>query len=154
MEIYGKGFGGNGKTTYEINNKNGNGAEYYDDSILKFEGEYLNGERKGKGKDYNEDGDLVFEGEYLYGERNENGKEYSYNGKIQFDGEYKNGKRNGQGKEYNSEGKLIFEGIFIYVKNVRGKNKYMINYILKANIYLIADSMEYFLIKMKIKLVN
>ena len=31
---------------------------------LKFEGEYLNGERNGKGKEYYK-GKLLFEGEYL-----------------------------------------------------------------------------------------
>ena len=32
---------------------------------LKFESEYINGERNGKGKEYNWQGLLLFEGEYL-----------------------------------------------------------------------------------------
>ena len=52
--------------TYESNMK---GREYdgYSDS-LRYEGEYLNGERNGKGKEYY-NGKLKFEGEYLNGER-------------------------------------------------------------------------------------
>ena len=48
---------------------NGKLKEYYIYSRLKFEGEYLNGERNGKGKEYDYDGKLEFEGEYLNGER-------------------------------------------------------------------------------------
>ena len=35
--------------------------------ILRFEGEYLNGEKNGKAKKYYYDGKLMFEGEYLNG---------------------------------------------------------------------------------------
>jgi len=48
---------------------NGKVKEYYDNGILKFEGEYLNGQINGKGKEYNDDGKLKFEGEYLNGKR-------------------------------------------------------------------------------------
>ena len=48
---------------------------------LKFDGEYLNGQRNGKGKEYYE-GNLKFEGEYLIGKRNGKGKEYDIDGKI------------------------------------------------------------------------
>ena len=47
----------------------GKGKEYYDNGKLKFEGEYLNGERNGKGKEYYWNGKLEFEGEYLNGNR-------------------------------------------------------------------------------------
>ena len=64
---------------------------------LKFEGEYLNGERNGKGKEYSF-GKLIFEGEYLNRKRNRKGKAYYYNGEIEFEGEYLDGKRwNGKG---------------------------------------------------------
>ena len=33
--------------------------------MLKFEGEYLNGEKNGKGKEYHDNGKLKYEGEYL-----------------------------------------------------------------------------------------
>ena len=51
--------------------KDGKGKvkEYYYDDKLKFEGEYLNGERNGKGKEYDYNGKLRFEGEYLNGNR-------------------------------------------------------------------------------------
>ena len=59
--------------------------------ILKFEGEYLNGESYDI---------LKFEEEYLNGLRNGKGKEFYDNGILKFEGEYLNGERNGKGKEY------------------------------------------------------
>ena len=38
--------------------------EYNLNNKLKFEGEYVNGERNGKGKEYFKN-ELIFEGEYL-----------------------------------------------------------------------------------------
>jgi len=49
--------------------RNGKGKEYYDNGMLKFEGEYTNGERDGKGKEYYNNGKLKFEGEYLNGKQ-------------------------------------------------------------------------------------
>ena len=94
---------------------------------LKFEGEYLNGNKwngngydnnnniayslkDGKGliKEYDIFDNLIYEGEYLNEKRHGKGKEY-YIGKLIFEGEYLNGERHGKGKEYNSDGKLIEE---------------------------------------------
>ena len=117
----------NGKI-YDSNNniicdwKEGKGfiKEYNDYGELRFEGEYLNGERNGKGKEYNYNGKLQFDGEYLNGERNGKGKEYYKDGKLKFEGEYKNGKRNGKGKEYNeNNGDLIFEGEYLNGKAIQ-----------------------------------
>jgi len=56
----------------------------YNDN-LKFEGEYLDGERNGKGKEYDVDGKLKFEGEYFNGKIwNGKVKEYDYNNKNYF----------------------------------------------------------------------
>ena len=119
--------------------------EYDTYGILKFEGEYLNGERNGKGKEYNYDGELKFEGEYLNGKRwngkgygNENKviyelingkgfiKEYNFsNNTIKIEGEYLNGERNGKGKEYYENGDLEFEGEYLNGKrNGKGKEYY------------------------------
>ena len=87
---------------------------------MKFEGEYLNGEKingklyningnlycnlaiaNGLIKEYDYYGRLIFEGEYLNGKRNGVGKEYNeLSGKLKFEGEYLNDKKNGKGKEY------------------------------------------------------
>ena len=76
---------------------------------LKFEGQYINGERNGKGKEYNKNVILEFEGEYLNGKRwNGIEKKYHDNGKLKFNGEYLIGKRNGKGKEYIMLSKIIF----------------------------------------------
>jgi len=74
----------------------GRGKDYFYLGAVKYEGEYLNGERNGKGKEYS-GGNIIFEGEYLNGKRwNGKGEEY-YSGKFSFNGEYLNGKRwNGQ----------------------------------------------------------
>ena len=41
---------------------------------MKFEGEYINGERNGKGKQENLEGKLIFKGEYLNGKKMEKEK--------------------------------------------------------------------------------
>ena len=133
----GKGYNVNGKLEYEIKNGAGNvkelrKKEYNDEqSVLEFEGEYLNGIRNGKGKEYDKYGDLIYEGEYLDGIRLNgkeyenrrikfegqylngkiwNGKKYEYvNGRLKFKGDYLNGKKNGKAKEY-EDNILIFEG--------------------------------------------
>ena len=49
----GKGYDESGNIIYELINGNGKIKEYYGNSKLKFEGEYLNGEKNGKRKEYN-----------------------------------------------------------------------------------------------------
>ena len=56
---------------------------------MKFEGEFINGERNGKGKEYDYDGKLEFDGEYLNGKR-WNRKGYNKNGIIEFEKKYGN----------------------------------------------------------------
>ena len=90
---------------YKRGVKNGKGAEYIlNTNNLIFEGEYKNGKRNGKGKEYNND-ILKFNGEYLNGFR-WNGIGYNNNGEIDF--VIENGC--GRGKEYNNDGKLEYEG--------------------------------------------
>jgi len=67
---------------------------------LRFEGEYLNGEKNGKGKEYY-DVELRFEGEYLNNKK-WNGKRYDENPNIIY--ELING--NGRIKEYYDNDKL------------------------------------------------
>ena len=54
----------------------------YEDKILKFEGEYLDGERNGKGKEYDIKGKIIFEGYFLKGKKITRGysknKDYDY----------------------------------------------------------------------------
>ena len=79
----GKGYDENGNIIYELINGNGKVKEYnkYND-LLKFEGEYLNGNKNGKGKEYDISGKLIFEGEYLNDERTD--------GKLFFEDKYLN----------------------------------------------------------------
>ena len=90
--------------------------EYYENSQLKFEGEYLQG-KLWNGKGYNKNG--IFEFEIINGKGYI--KEYYYNSQLRFEGEYLNGERNGYGKEYNSMGKIQFEGEYLNGKRWNGK---------------------------------
>ena len=72
----GIGYNINGNKEFEIIIGNGKVKEYDNEGKLKYEGEYLNGERNGKGKEYDDKGNLVYEGNYLDGERNGEGEEY------------------------------------------------------------------------------
>ena len=127
---------------YIIYESNGGGKEYdgYSDE-LRFEGEFLHGERKGKVKEYDEDDNLIFEGEYIKGLKYGKGREFYKNGKLMFEGEYLSNKWwNGKGydrnwniafelyngtgkvKEYDSNGILIFEGEYLKAeRNGKGK---------------------------------
>ena len=77
-----------------FNGKKWDGLEY--DSINKIVNEFKNG--KGYIKEYYDNGDLKFEEDYLNGERNGKGKEYNVIGSIIYQGEYLNGKINGKEK--------------------------------------------------------
>ena len=62
----GKGYDKTGNIIYELINGNGNVKEYYDnDGLLKYDGEYLNGEKNGYGKEYDYKGTLLYEGRYF-----------------------------------------------------------------------------------------
>ena len=138
----GIGYDRNNNTLYELINGKGYVKEYFNrKDTLKFEGEYLNGERNGKGKEFDYHDNLIFEGEYLNGKRyNGNGydesgniiyqlnkgngkvKEYfNYSDKLKYEGGYVNGERNGFCKIF-FEDKLIFIGKYINGKrNENGK---------------------------------
>ena len=67
-----------------------------------FSGRYIIYESNRKGREYDGYSDaLRYDGEYLNGERSGKGKEYLSNGELEFEGEYLSGKRNGKGKAYN-----------------------------------------------------
>ena len=76
------------KILFEIKCGKGIIKEYDSNDTLRYEGEYLNGERNGKGKKYNYYGKLEFEGEFLNGKTwNGIGKYYYDNGKLEYEGE-------------------------------------------------------------------
>ena len=84
---------------------NGKGKEYYYDGKLKFEGEYLNGERNEKGTQYF-DGMVYFEGEFKNG-KFWNGIFYEDDGYDDFEFELING--NGEIKNYSKYAGLVLE---------------------------------------------
>ena len=103
--------------------------------ILKFEGEYFNGNIIGKVNHYDIDGKLIFQGIYF---NDENEYEKKFDKKryyLKFEGIIKNGFKNGKAKEYNSNGELIFEGEYSNgVKNGKAKEYDQINLYFYSNI--------------------
>ena len=73
---------GKGKNIIEL--------DKYDYHLLRYEGEYINGERNGKGKEYYSKNKIKFEGEYLNGKK-WNGNGYDKKGNIIF--KIKNGRK-------------------------------------------------------------
>ena len=99
--------------------KNGKGffreyiKEYNRDSILIFEGVYINGEKNGKGYEYlinNTSLENIFT--FLY-YNNRYKKKEDISGHLIFEGEYINGEKNGKGYEYYDNSKLFFEGKYL-----------------------------------------
>ena len=90
------------------------------DGKIKFEGEYLNGERHGKGKEYYLDGKIRFDGEYLNGETRK-GKKYDYYdiSELEYINEYLKGRHHGKVIGYDCcNGELFFESEYL---NLNGK---------------------------------
>ena len=133
----GKGYDGLNNIIYEL--KNGKGyVKEYEESKLRFEGEYLNGQKNGKGKEYY-NGKLIYEGEYLYNDRRSGN--FFINNKLEYEGDFLYNKKfngigydengniiyelnigNGKVKEYYDNGKLKFEGEYLNgKKNGKGK---------------------------------
>ena len=107
---------------YESELKIENEKEYEND-ILKFEGEYLNGKRNGKGKEYDINGKLTYEGDFLMGNQGYSyKKDYDYL-TLEYEGEILEGKRHGKGKEYDFGGRIIFEGEYLNGERWNGKMK-------------------------------
>ena len=69
----------NGNKQSEIKNGNGKGKEYYNNGLVEFEGEYLNGKKwNGKWLIYENVFRLKYENEYINGEKKGKMIEYSY----------------------------------------------------------------------------
>ena len=88
---------------------------------MKFDGEFLYGEKNKKGKKYNEKGELMLEG-FFYNNKICNGKgksEYKI-GKI-YEGEFKNGEKIGKCEEFYKDGNLKFEGEYLNNRRYKGK---------------------------------
>jgi len=130
------------------------GKRYDDYGKLQFIGKYYNGKKHGKGKEYYYKSDILkFEGEYLYGEKRR-GKAYYKDGKLEYEGDYllhkkfhgkgydKNGNIiyeliNGNGKviEYDERGVIEFEGEYLNGKKMENaKNFIIIIWYLRVNI--------------------
>ena len=123
---------------YIIYESKGRGKEYYThNDLLIYRGEYLNGERNGKGILYFDNFLLKLEGEFskgkllngkaynMYGkvvDLNGFKKEYDRQGRLLFEGEFLNGIRNGKGKEHNYfTQNVIFEGEYLNGMRWNGK---------------------------------
>ena len=99
----GKQYNNDGICEFNLKNACGKIKEYDYKGRIKFESEYLNGERW-KGKEYKNNGQLIFEGDFL--KKTGKIKEFDSLGLLQFEGEYLNGEI-WNGKKYNDDG--VFE---------------------------------------------
>ena len=114
----GKGYEPIKRMTYELKNGKGFVREY--NNPLRFEGEYLNGEKNGKGKEYyTYTNEIIFDGEYLNGKRKNGKTRIHKTGNWHFEGEYLYGKE-WKGKYFIKE-KLEFEGILLFGRKWDGK---------------------------------
>ena len=107
---------------YEINKGKGTVKQYRTIFCLKFEGEFLKGEKTGKIAEF--DKAVLFEGELYKDKRIGKGKEYYMPflvgmKKLIFEGEYNDNKK--KGKQYNYDDDLLFEGEYLYNKKRKGK---------------------------------
>ena len=82
---------------------------YYEDSILRMEGDYRNGKKSGEWKAYYADGTVWSEGEFEDGLSNGARKVYHENGNIYYSGFYTEDKRTGHWEFYNIKGEKIKE---------------------------------------------
>ena len=115
----GIGYNINSNKKYELKEGKGYFHEYYSNGNLKFEGNYLNGQRNGKGKEYYKNGRVKFYGEYIDGRRHGSGIKYHYNGDLMFKGEYEYNNRK-KGTEY-LNGRVEYEGEYRFEKKWNGK---------------------------------
>ena len=121
---YGRDFEkyGESESKYDIEFKN---MKDYENNIIKYEGEYIDGKRSGKGKEYDINGKIIFEFDFISGDRRS--KRYKYDKAdyyvLKYEGEILEGQRNGKGIEYDDYGRrIIFEGEFL--KGYRWNGKY------------------------------
>lgn len=88
----------------------GTGKYFYDDGVLRYEGQWTNGIAEGHGIEFSPTGRKVYEGEWKDGSRHGKGKTFYGDGKIQYEGDFYNGYKSGQGTLYDIEGNMIYKG--------------------------------------------
>lgn len=88
----------------------GTGKYFYDDGVLRYEGQWANGIAEGFGIEFSPTGRMVYEGEWKDGSRHGKGKTFYADGKLQYEGDFYNGYRSGQGTLYDITGNIIYKG--------------------------------------------
>lgn len=85
---------------------------YYADGMMRYEGEFKDGERHGKWVYYYNNGKKWSEGVYLNGKRQGLGQTWHKNGQLYIQGEYKDGLRVGTWKFWNEKGEFVKEVVY------------------------------------------
>jgi antitoxin component YwqK of YwqJK toxin-antitoxin module len=93
-----------GEYTYE--------ADYYDNGIMKYEGNWKNENKSGKWSSFHENGNPWSETHYNDGIKDGKTTSWYPNGVKRFEGFYKNDKRYGKWSFWDEEGNLIQEEVF------------------------------------------
>ena len=104
----------NSKTMYQgyqrLGKISGTGKYFYNDGVLRYEGQWVNGIAEGYGIEFSPTGRKVYEGEWKDGFRSGKGKIFYGNGQIQYEGDFFNGYRKGQGTLYDIAGNVTYKG--------------------------------------------
>ena len=98
----------NNKCVYQgpIKNRKPHGKEgkwFYNNGVLRYDGNWKDGKRNGKGKSFGVDGGLCYDGNWKDGKKDGKGKYYN-DGDLLYDGNWKDGKMDGMVKVYNQDG--------------------------------------------------
>ena len=94
------------------NLRQGEGKEFYENGIIKYNGTYKNNLYDGIGKLYSKNDKLLYDGEFKNGLKNGYGIEKYENGNIKYKGNFKNNLYNGEGTKYNEIGKNEIKGLW------------------------------------------
>jgi antitoxin component YwqK of YwqJK toxin-antitoxin module len=89
----------------EKGEKHGYWERYYDNGLVMYKGNYVNGKEHGSWEDYYSNGQLWFKGNYVDGERHGLWEEYYFNGELPLKDYYDMGKQ----VDYNPEEPKVME---------------------------------------------
>ena len=97
-------------------------GQYVDENGISYKGPWLNGKKHGKGKEFYQNGMLKYDGEFVDDKYEGDGIFY-YENKDYYIGKFSDGKKSGRGIEYYENGDPKYEGEFALDK-YEGIGKY------------------------------
>lgn len=126
-------------TQYKGRPFTGVGFSTYENGILEFEQEYVDGLKHGYMRTYNEVGKLDFETEFQYNDVDGTSKTYYKSGQLHSEKKWTDGKQNGVAKTFYKSGQLQIEENFVNGKPLGESNKYYNSGEIKEKITWVGD---------------